>query len=173
MSPGLLAIVEMVYISPAWSHFFAAVLHFISASLLIGLANDSVMLPAYIHYAKWSPFFDEVKNIAEPDCSKFTCVVTDEGSKYELNAAAMCFFFAYFSGACHLVIWWLLGSRHRGSNEEGGGGFSTPGLSLTPADQDTTTFIRAIDYSTTASTMIMLVLLVCGATDLVLCLKPG
>lgn len=157
----------MVYLSPAWSHLFAAAIHITSASLLVGLADDTVMLPAYIHYAKWSPFIDEANDIKETECSKFTCVVTDEGSKYELDAAAMCFFFAYFSGACHLVIWWVLGARHRDQTTVDDAGFSTPGIALTPADEGTTTFIRAIDYSTTASTMIMLVLLVCGATDLV------
>jgi len=150
--------------TPARSHLFAAVVHITSASLLIGLANDTVMLPAYIHYAKWSPFVNGT--VKATDCSEFTCVVTDDGRKFEIDAAAMCFFFAYFSGACHIVIAWMLGSRH--SRDNGCGGLSTPGTSLTPADEATATFFRAIDYSTTASTMIMLVLLVCGATDLVL-----
>ena len=112
----------------------------VPASLLVGFANDSVMLPAYLHYSKWTPFSDG--EFKATDCSEFKCVVTDEGRKYELDAAAMCFFFAYFSGTCHLII----AGRIAGNNlQQAGSWWSallTSAAQLSGKDEATATFFR-------------------------------
>lgn len=136
------------------AHGTAALLHFVSV-LVLGLLseNENYGVPLKIHYNAWMP------GPGQTDCDEVQCVSMPASVVMaEVNLFWGCIIFGAWSALCHLVaVYWINAKTNVLASQS----VSAEG-DINPDDLRA---IRAIDYSVSASVMILVVYIISGGSD--------